>query len=111
MVLFMPAMACGSEIPPYDPPSQVPAAPNMGSVNQPDGTVINIFLKGDEWCNWTETESGYTIAKSSDDCWYYVAEKNGEGAETLKLTNVKAHEAPPHGLPKHVRPPCINDKK
>lgn len=39
----------------------VSAYPDLINFTQPDGTEIQIFLKGDEKVNWAETPDGYTI--------------------------------------------------
>lgn len=100
------------------PPSKVPAAPMMTTVAQPNGAVINIYLKGDEWCNWIETDTGYTIAKGVDGFWYYATDGEETGPDIMKdmpkgvrLLNVQAHEPAPDGLPQHIRPSCSNKDK
>lgn len=39
----------------------VSAYPKLIKYTQPDGTKVNIFLKGDEFAKWAETEDGYTL--------------------------------------------------
>lgn len=41
----------------------VPAAPDLSVVSQPDGTEIEVYVKGDEWQNWVETPKGHTVAR------------------------------------------------
>ena len=95
------------------PPAKVPAAPMMTTVTQPNGTAIKIYLKGDEWCNWIETDTGYTIAKGVDGIWYYATDGTETGPEIMKdmprgirLSRVHAHEPVPNSLPQHIKPPC-----
>ncbi len=38
-----------------------PAYPGLITYSQPDGTLIEIYLKGDERINWAETPDGYTL--------------------------------------------------
>lgn len=78
-----------------------PAAPDVSEVLQPDGTVINVYLKGDEWLNWVETIDGYNISRGEDGFWYYVIEYIGK---TPVLDSVKAHEKAHDGRKKHLRP-------
>ena len=33
----------------------VPALPDAVEVIQPDGAVVKVYIKGDEWNNWVET--------------------------------------------------------
>jgi hypothetical protein len=82
-------------------PMPAPAAPDVSEVLQPDGTVINVYLKGDEWLNWVETIDGYNISRGEDGFWYYVIEYIGK---TPVLDSVKAHEKAHDGRKKHLRP-------
>jgi M6 family metalloprotease-like protein len=55
----------------------VPAYPGLVEFKQPDGTIIHIFLKGDEKINWAETPDGFTI----------LVTKNGEYQYAVKDSN------------------------
>lgn len=50
----------------------VPAYPYPIEYTQPDGTVIILFLKGDEKVNWAETPDGYTILVTKDGFYEYA---------------------------------------
>ncbi|MBW6478794.1 MAG: M6 family metalloprotease domain-containing protein [Bacteroidales bacterium] len=50
----------------------VPAYPGLVEFRQPDGTIIHIFLKGDEKINWAETTDGYTILVTKDGEYQYA---------------------------------------
>ena len=53
----------------------VPAKPDPVTVQQPDGTRITIFLKGDEYFHWNTDIDGYAIVKSPiDGFWMYARE-------------------------------------
>lgn len=39
---------------------------------QPDGTVIECFVSGDEFHNWMHDENGYTIISGTDGFYYYA---------------------------------------
>ncbi|KJU86254.1 M6 family metalloprotease domain-containing protein [Candidatus Magnetobacterium bavaricum] len=79
----------------------VPANPDVNELKQPDGSIVMGVLRGDEWSNWVETVSGYTIGRGSNGYWYYVT---GYGADNKPvLSSVHAHEEPT-GLLKHTRP-------
>jgi len=45
-------------------------------ITQPDGTVINCFVSGDEFFNWIHDENGYSIIKGSDGYYCYAIKEN-----------------------------------
>lgn len=50
-----------------------PAKPGLIKHRQPDGTVINIRLCGDEFFHYYETEDGILLHKDKDGCMRYAA--------------------------------------
>jgi M6 family metalloprotease-like protein len=50
----------------------VPAYPGLIEFRQPDGTIIHIYLKGDEKMNWAETPDGFTILVAKDGEFQYA---------------------------------------
>lgn len=44
-------------------------------ITQPDGTVINCFVSGDEFFNWIHDKDGYSIIKGSDGYYCYAVKK------------------------------------
>lgn len=52
----------------------VSADPNSLELTQPDGTVFTAFQRGDEWQNWFENETGFTIMKNADEQWVFAKE-------------------------------------
>ncbi len=44
------------------------------SVNQPDGTVLNCFARGDEYFNWLHDSNGFTIMQNVTTGWYVYAD-------------------------------------
>lgn len=50
----------------------VQAYPGLIKFKQPDGTLINIFLKGDEFHRWAITEDGYTLLHNADGAYEYA---------------------------------------
>lgn len=40
-------------------------------IQQPDGTVIDCFVSGDEYFNWLHDANGYTIVQAEDGYYYY----------------------------------------
>ncbi len=57
----------------------VPATEKPVRITQPDGTGIEVYLMGDEFCHWHETLDGYTIKRDEDGWWKY-AEKASDGS-------------------------------
>ena len=66
----------------------VPAHPGKLQVRQPDGTMLTLCLKGDEWCHYHTTADGYTVVK--DSLGYYVYAELEDGV--LKATAMTAHD-------------------
>ncbi|MFT3739042.1 MAG: M6 family metalloprotease domain-containing protein [Breznakibacter sp.] len=56
----------------------VGADPNPITVTQPDGSTLQIRIRGDEWNRWTATMDGYQIVKNTAGYFVYGS-VNGEG--------------------------------
>lgn len=41
-------------------------------VNQPDGSPVYLYLKGDEWQHWYETPDGYSVTKNAEERWVFA---------------------------------------
>jgi len=55
-----------------------PAYPGLIKKVQPDGTVISLYLKGDEKIHWMESEDGYSLLYDSNrNIVYAIADKEG----------------------------------
>lgn len=82
----------------------VPASPDSFSVKQPDGTLFNAMKKGDEWNNWTETTSGYTVVQDpKTKVWEYAI--IGPCGDLISSgVAVKPDVKPPADIPMHVKP-------
>ena len=65
----------------------VSAYPGVVQFKQPDGKMVNVVMKGDEYLNWAETEDGYTLMYDSIGGLVY-AEPDVTG--NLKATKVRA---------------------
>ena len=64
-----------------------PAYPHPVDYTLPDGSVITIQLRGDEFVNWQESVDGYTMLFNSEGFLEYAVEdENGD----LKLSGVRA---------------------
>ena len=56
----------------------VPAYPRKVFLQLSDGTETAVFLKGDEYCKWAQTEDGYTLLLSDSADWCF-AQADGTG--------------------------------
>ncbi|MCJ7820424.1 MAG: M6 family metalloprotease domain-containing protein, partial [Bacteroidales bacterium] len=61
----------------------------------PDGTVINLFLSGDEFFNYLHDASGYPVGQGSDGYYYYLLQDDGR----FDITPWKAGVADPGDHP------------
>jgi M6 family metalloprotease-like protein len=70
-------------------------------VTQPDGTIINCFVSGDEYFNWLHDADGYTIIQAADGYFYYGIRQG----ELVAPSQYKVNVADPQeaGLRKWVK--------
>lgn len=61
---------------------------------QPDGTVIECLLSGDEYFNWLHDEAGFTIIQAEDGFYYYAIKEK----DKLKPSVYKAGAVDPTGV-------------
>lgn len=54
----------------------VPAYPGLITVSQPDGSEIQIKLKGDENLNWATTSDGYVLLRNDRNYWTFARQDN-----------------------------------
>ncbi len=80
----------------------VNATPDLISVQQPDGTQIECYIKGDEWSNWHETPDGYSIVKNGNGLWVYA--EDVAGRSLLPGSRVVGQNLPPLNIEKHLTP-------
>jgi len=73
----------------------VPAVPWAVEKVQPDGTVISVYLKGDERVNWMESEDGYTLVYDSQNYVVY-AKTDGQGNLTPSSIRFGIDATPPN---------------
>ncbi len=66
----------------------VPAIRTPVPVLQPDGSVLEVYLRGDEHYKYNSTEDNIVIVKNAEDVWVY-GEPNEQG--TFKPSKVMAH--------------------
>ncbi|MGN0187850.1 MAG: M6 family metalloprotease domain-containing protein [Paludibacteraceae bacterium] len=67
----------------------VPAQRNVVSVQQPDGTMLQVRLHGDEYFHYVTTADGYLIQKNTAGVYEYGIVDMA--ADTIRLSGVKAH--------------------
>lgn len=56
------------------PALAIPANPHPREFVQPDGTVIEIVMRGDEYVHWFETKDGYALAMNGETGYYEFAD-------------------------------------
>ncbi|NOU19195.1 MAG: M6 family metalloprotease domain-containing protein [Bacteroidales bacterium] len=66
-----------------------PAYPGKIVYTNPDGSTINIFLKGDESLHWAKTVDGFTIIQDEEGTYFY-AEQDSNG--NLVRSDIKAND-------------------
>lgn len=76
----------------------VPAYPGLINFSQPDGSKLNIYLRGDEKVHWAETEDGYSLLYDSHGYLCYAV-RNADGdmvASELRATDIA--QRPPQAV-------------
>jgi immune inhibitor A len=81
----------------------VPANPAGAEVRQADGSVVRIFLKGDEFSKRNEDAGGYTVLKTSPSSDWFYAEKNADGSLKAGPLRVGAGDPDKLGVGRHLR--------
>jgi len=86
-----------------------PAAPNIETLIQPDGTSLFARKWGDEWANGYETLQGYAILQSSSGWWVYARLSLDGNLEPAIVSgkSIPANLTAPPDLQKHLRPKNI----
>ena len=79
----------------------VNAMPGLITVQQPDGTLIECFIHGDEWASWHETPEGWSITKNENGIWMYAEDIAGR---FLIPGNIMVGQQPPTNIEKHLKP-------
>ena len=86
----------------------VPASPDSFTVKQPDGTEFKALKKGDEWNNWTETATGYTVVQDPKTKVWEYAVVGPCGDLISSGVAVKPDVKPPADIPMHVRADTVS---
>jgi len=79
----------------------VPAAPITSKAYQPDGSMIELRLRGDEWNYWNETLTGHTVLRNASGVWVF-AKKDGSGGIKASTLIVGKDDPVASGLTKHI---------
>ena len=90
---------------PFNSAKAVPADPTPMELTQPDGTKIQVRLRGDEFFHWTETTNGYVVVKDADNYWKYAQPVAGRAElQAVPGTRVGSDDPAQLGLRKHALP-------
>lgn len=81
----------------------VPASPLPYEITQPDGTRIQLHIRGDEWFNWEEDTNGFTVVKTANG--YFYATTNSAGALVATSNQVGKVNPAAVGLARNILPP------
>jgi len=81
----------------------VPANPKSVQLFQPDGSPVNISLKGDEFYNWNEDDEGYTVLKDYATREWRYAERNADGTLKAGLHKVGSYDPAKLGIKQHLK--------
>ena len=82
-----------------------PAIDRWLVVQQSDGTTFNARKFGDEFQNWTETESGHTVVRNKKTKDWEYANQGPDGALQPSGRKVIPSQKAPADMPKHLKPP------
>ncbi|MDR2191488.1 MAG: M6 family metalloprotease domain-containing protein [Endomicrobium sp.] len=74
----------------------VPAAPGFFEAVQPDGTKIEIQMKGDEFYGWAEDRNGYTVIQDNASKEWRYAQEEADGS--IKSSSFRVGKSLPQGF-------------
>lgn len=83
--------------------SAVPASPHPFTVTQPDGTIITLYIKGDEYFHYMVDTAGFTVVR--DKGLYKYARVNQQGELVPTQAAVGRDDPRQIGLSPGVLPP------
>ena len=91
-----------------------PPAPYAVTVEQPNGTTLQIIAKGNDLNHWSETLDGYTVLKNEAGQYVYAEQENN----TLVASNLLAQDPAKRTLleqrrllaiPRHLKPQSVEE--
>jgi len=84
------------------------AMPGPIKVTQPDGTILTVIHKGDEWAGWHETLDGWSIVQDPSGAWVYAQGVRGHflipGQAVVGQDSPPAVDVNGQPLSRHLRP-------
>jgi len=86
------------------PAAAAPLAGDVVPIRQPDGTLVDVVVWGDEFYAVAETRDGFALTPDAATGFLCYARLSDDG-RTLVSTGVPAGTTPPAGLAKHLRVP------
>ncbi|MFH0860775.1 MAG: M6 family metalloprotease domain-containing protein [Candidatus Altiarchaeota archaeon] len=87
--------------------SAVPALPILYNITQPDGTIFEARLVGDERAAWIETAGGYTVLRRDDGFWVYAKRSGDEILPTSSVVGSTSYQT--LGLEKHLHEKSLRE--
>tara|TARA_Y100000994_G_C15545895_1_gene381978 strand:- start:20 stop:724 length:705 start_codon:yes stop_codon:yes gene_type:complete len=81
------------------------AYPGIITIQQPDGSLVECYVKGDENANWHEDLDGYSITKNESGFWVYA--ESVDGNFLVPGDRIFGQDLPPLNVKKHLKPAPI----
>ena len=81
------------------------AYPGIITIQQPDGSLVECYVKGDENANWHEDLDGYSITKNESGVWVYA--ESVDGNFLVPGNRIFGQDLPPLNIKKHLKPAPI----
>ena len=78
------------------------AYPGIITIQQPDGSLVECYVKGDENANWHEDLDGYSITKNESGIWVYA--ESVDGNFLVPGDRIFGQDLPPLNIKKHLKP-------
>lgn len=80
----------------------VPASPHPVTEWQPDGTSVQLWMRGDEHARWVEDTQGFTVLR--DRGWFVYGDLNPQGRLVPTDLRVGRHDPASKGLRRGMQP-------
>lgn len=73
-------------------PQRVPAYRGVITRTQPNGEVLHIYLRGDEWSHFSMTTDGFEVHEDADGRICYMQQAEGGNDQKATVTDRLAHD-------------------